>query len=127
MQKIMNKTKGQIEAEISNAITRYEREQLGRGPDETRTFILQNMLIIRLKGILTPAERNLAQTADGDKLIKEVRLKIIENSRALLETMICEITGCKLVKLFTDLNPALGERIFVFVLDKDLQNELGEI
>lgn len=122
----MNKTKGQIEAEISNAITRYEREQLGRGPDETRTFILQNMLIVHLKGILTPAEKTLAQSAEGEKLIREVRLKIIENSRSLLEAMLLEITGCKLKKLFTDLIPALGERIFVFVLEKDLQKLVQE-
>jgi len=28
------KTKGQIEAEISNAVLRFEKEHMGRGPDD---------------------------------------------------------------------------------------------
>ena len=122
----MDKPKGQIEAEISNAITKFEREQLGRGPDETKTFILQNMLIIHLKGVLTPAERTLAHSAEGEKLIREVRLKIIESSKDIIEKMIFKITGCKIVRLFTDLDPKMGERIFVLLLGKDLQKKIRE-
>ena len=56
-----NKTKGQIEADISAAITQFEKDHLGRGPKEARTFIIQDMVLIRLRGVLTPAEEKLAK------------------------------------------------------------------
>lgn len=52
--------KGQLEAEISTIITVFEREHLGRGPKEVRTWIIQDMILIRLRGVLTPAEEKLA-------------------------------------------------------------------
>ena len=38
------KTQGQLEAEIADAITRFEKEHMGRGPTETRAFLLQDMV-----------------------------------------------------------------------------------
>ena len=56
---MMNKTKGQLEADISALITKFEKEHLGRGPKEVRTFIIHDLILVRLKGILTPAEEKL--------------------------------------------------------------------
>ena len=58
---MLNKTKGQLEADISSSITSFEKEQLGRGPQEVRTFIIQDMILVRIKGVLTPAEKNWPQ------------------------------------------------------------------
>ena len=51
----INKTKGQVEAEISEAIIKFEKEYMGRGPDETKTYIIGDMILVRLRGVLTPA------------------------------------------------------------------------
>ena len=48
-------TIGQLESEISKAVTQFEREHLGRGPRETRTYIIQDIILVRLKGVLTPS------------------------------------------------------------------------
>ena len=66
------KTKGQIEALISQAAVKFEREYMGRGPSDARTHLIQDMVIVRLKGILTPAEQQLVK-AEGVELIKQVR------------------------------------------------------
>lgn len=79
---------------------------------------------MRLKGVLTPAEKNLAKTADGARLIKQVRLSLIENSRSLLEKIIADKTGATLKSLHTDISSQTGERVFVFVLDKDIEKEI---
>jgi uncharacterized protein YbcI len=114
------KTKGQIEAEISEALIKFEKEYMGRGPDETKTHIIDDMILIRLRRVLTPAEQQLANT-DGDikgrSLIKQVRQELLEKARPLLEAMVYDITGRKVVSLHTDISTVNGERIIVFVLD----------
>jgi len=119
-----NKTKGQLEAEISIALTQFEKDHLGRGPKEARTFIIQDMVLIRLKGVLTPAEEKLSQEDDGAQLIKQIRMRLVESSRLLLENIIYEKTGAKVISVHTDISTRSGERIFVLVLDMNLETEL---
>ncbi|MCK5033090.1 MAG: DUF2294 domain-containing protein [Calditrichia bacterium] len=120
----MTKTKGQIEAEISTAITKFEKEHLGRGPMEANTYILDDMILIRLKGILTPAEERLAAESDGAQLIKQIRRRLIESSRPLLENIVNDITGENIKSLHTDISSRTGERIFVLCLSENLQKKL---
>lgn len=119
----MVKTKGQLEAEISSAITKFEKEHLGRGPEEANTFIIKDMILIRLKGVLTPAEEKLAGDNEGAQLIKQIRRRLIESSRPLLEKIIENIIGLKITSLHTDISSRTGERIFVLCLNKDLESE----
>ncbi len=51
-----NLTKGQMEAKISEALIKFEKEFMGRGPRETVSYIIKDAIFIRLKGVLTPAE-----------------------------------------------------------------------
>ncbi len=116
--------KGQLEAEISASITRFEREHLGRGPKEVRTWIIQDMILIRLRGVLTPAEEKLASDPDGHHLVKEVRTRLIEGSRTILDEMIERLTGIKTVSLHSDISLRKGERIIVITLAEDLEAKL---
>ncbi|MDT3898206.1 Na-translocating system protein MpsC family protein, partial [Staphylococcus aureus] len=58
----MKRTKGEIEAEISKAITQWEKDFLGRGSLSVKSDILRDMVIISLQGILTPAEYRVCST-----------------------------------------------------------------
>ena len=120
------RTKGQLEAEISVAMTRFERDHLGRGPREARTFIIEDMVLIRLKGVLTPAEKKLVSDDAGAQLIKQVRMRLIESSRPLLEQLIQEKTGAKVTTVHTDISTCTGERVFVLGLDRNLEEELTQ-
>jgi len=70
---LTDKTKGQIEASITEALTKFEREYLGRGPREAQSFLLGDLVVVRLKGILSPAERQLSNEPDGVEMIKQMR------------------------------------------------------
>jgi len=111
-------TKGQIESKISDAIVKFEREYMGCGPMETRTFIIEDLIVVRLKGVLTPAEERLTKTKEGAELIKKTRALLIEEGKTLLSNMIYEITGIKVVSLHTDISTKTGERVIVFTLKK---------
>ena len=121
-----NRTKGQIESEISEAIIKFEKDYMGRGPLETKTFIIDDMVLVRLKGVLTKAEHQLAapgQVVSGRELIKQVRITLLEKGRPLLESAVESITGTKVKSLHTDISTVTGERIILFTLDKDLALE----
>ena len=120
----MNKTKGEIEAEISEAIVKFEVEYMGRGPKEVRAFILEDMILVRLKGLLTQAEQQLAKSTEGVDLIKQLRMTLIKNARPILFEVIGSITGIEPVALYTDIGAARNERIMVFTLASDLEKLL---
>jgi uncharacterized protein YbcI len=113
------RTRGQIEAEISDAIVRFEREYMGRGPEGARTYLVDDLVVVRLRGVLTPAERQLAKSDDaarGRSLIKQVRMELVEKGRPLLEALVQDITGQPVQSLHTDISTVTGERVFVFSL-----------
>ncbi len=114
--------KGQLEAKISEAMIKFEKEFMGRGPKETDTLIIKDAVLIRLKGVLTPAEEQLAKTSDGADLIKKTRVQLLEVARALLRNIILEITGCQIRSLHSDISTKTGERVIVFVLDQNLES-----
>ena len=116
------KTKGMVEAEICDAMIRFEKEYMGRGPIETRTYIIDDMIIVRLKGVLTKAEEQLTKSKEGLFLIKKVRVTLLEESRALLQDIITTITRSTIISMHTDISTTTGERVILFTLDKNLES-----
>ncbi|MBU4415531.1 MAG: DUF2294 domain-containing protein [Proteobacteria bacterium] len=115
-------TKGQIEAQIGEAIIKFEKEYMGRGPQETKAYIIKDMVFVRLKGVLTPAEEQLTKSAEGAELIKKTRMQLLEGARVLLENMVSKITGCQIKSLHTDISTKTGERVIIFTLEENLEN-----
>ena len=115
-------TKRETEREISQAMIRFEKEYMGRGPLEAKVFIIEDMVLVRLKGVLTPAELKLSDSENSERgrhLIKEVRQELIEKARPLLDSMILDICGIPVTSLHTDISSRTGERIIVFTLEEE--------
>ena len=81
-------TRGQVEAALAGALVQFEKDHLGKGPADTRVLIVENMILIRLRGTLTHVEGELAQTSEGQALIKQLRMQMLENSRTSLEEIV---------------------------------------
>ena len=105
---------------IRQAVIKFEQDFMGRGPTDVRAFILRDMVVVRLKGVLTQAERQLAKNTDGIEMVKRMRQNLIAQGRDNLCGEIAGITGAKVTGLFTDIDTQIGERIIVFTLDQDL-------
>jgi uncharacterized protein YbcI len=117
--KVNMKSKGELEAEISSAIIRFKKEYMGRGPLSVKTYLLDDMVLVRLHGVLTAAEQKLVQVEDrsrGRDLIKNTRLELIEHGRPLLEQVIHDILRVDVVSLHTDISTSTGESILLFTL-----------
>jgi uncharacterized protein YbcI len=116
---VFMKTSGEIEAEVSAGMNRFQQEYMGRGPKNINAHLLNDLLLVRLQGVLTVAEQHLAKSLPGEKgrdLLKEVRTHLIETARPAMEALIAGITGMKVLSLHHDISTLTGEEIVVFTL-----------
>lgn len=113
------KTQGEIEAAVSEGISRFELEFMGRGPKDVRAHLIGNLLVVRLQGVLTAAEQHLVMTLPSEKgrdLLKQVRTQLIETSRPVLEKLVLEVTGVPVRSLHHDISTITGEEVVLFTL-----------
>ena len=113
------KTQGEIESAISEGMGRFEHEYMGRGPKDVRAYLIDDLILVRLKGVLTAAEQHLVKTLEAGKgrdLLKQVRVHLIETARPTMEAMVQEITGVKVVSLHHDISTVTGEEVVLFTL-----------
>jgi uncharacterized protein YbcI len=113
------RTRGEMEAAVCEGISRFQQEYLGRGPKEIRTFLLGDLVVVRMQGVLTAAEQHLVTTLIPEKgrdLLKQVRTQLIELARPTLATMIREATGVPAISLHHDISTATGEEVILFTL-----------
>ena len=113
------RTQGEIEAAICEGISRFEQDYMGRGPKEIHTHLLGDLLVVRLKGVLTAAEQQLVKSLSVEKgrdLLKQVRTHLIETARSIMEAMVQEVTGVKVLTMHHDISTLTGEEVVLFTL-----------
>jgi len=120
----MASAKALLETKISDAFIKFQRGLIGRGPEEARTFILEDMVLIRLKGVLTVEETHLAKSEKGCKVVKEMRQILRETFCVESESLLSQVTGCNVISSHSDISTKTGERVEIFILDSNLEKKL---
>jgi uncharacterized protein YbcI len=137
------KSQGEIEAAVCDGISRFQQDFLGRGPRDIHAHLVGSLMIVRLQGVLTPAERQLlaprvgnghGSRGDGDgeapaaanavdhengngrHLLKQVRTHMVATGRPRLESIVEDAAGVKLVSVHHDISTVTGEEVLVFSL-----------
>jgi uncharacterized protein YbcI len=113
------KTQGEIERAICEGMVRFEQEYMGRGPKDIYAHLIDDLLVVRLHGVLTAAEKQLVKslsTEKGRDLLKQVRTQLIETARPVMEAMVQEITGVKVLSVHHDISTFTGEEVVLFTL-----------
>jgi uncharacterized protein YbcI len=114
------KTRGEIEAAVCQGMSRFQQEFMGRGPKDIHAHLIGDLVLVRLRGVLTNAEQHLVQTLPSEKgrdLLKQVRTQLIEQARPILVEMILKATDANVVSLHQDISTATGEEVVIFILD----------
>ena len=131
------KSQGEIEAAVCDGISRFQQEFIGRGPRDIHAHLVGSLLLVRLQGVLTPAERQLVaprsvgpdspvggnghgdwnDNGNGRALLKQVRSHMVAMGRPRLEEMVQGATGARLVSVHHDISTVTGEEVIVFSLD----------
>ena len=115
------KAQGELEAAICEGVSRFEQDYMGWGPKKIHTHLIGDFLVVRLQGVLTAAEQHLVKSLTAEKgrnLLKQVRTHLIETARPILEAMIQEVTGIKVLSLHHDISTVTGEEVVLFTLAK---------
>jgi uncharacterized protein YbcI len=113
------KTQGEIEAAVCGGVSRFQQEYMGRGPKDIRAHLIGDLVVVRLQGVLTAAEQQLANSlppGKGRDLLKQVRVQLVETARPLMDAMIQDATGVKVLSLHHDISTVTGEEVMVFTL-----------
>ncbi len=112
-------TQGEIEAAICKGLANFELEYMGRGPKDIRAFLLGDLIVVRLQGVLTAAEQHLVATSPTEKgrdLLKQVRTQLVETARPALEALVADITKLRVSSLHHDISTRTGEEVIIFTL-----------
>ena len=113
------KTHGEIEAAVCQGISRFQQDHMGRGPKYIHAHLIGDLLVVRLHGVLTAAEQQLVKSlpsVKGRDLLKQVRTHLIETARPVMETLIKEVTGARVLSLHHDISTTTGEEVVLFTL-----------
>ncbi len=113
------KTKGEIEAAIGEEISRFEQDYMGQGPKDILVHLIDDLLLIRLRGVLSAAEQQVVKTLpaeNGRDLLKRLRSQLIETTRPVMQAMVEKITGVTVVTMHHDISTEIGEEVILFTL-----------
>lgn len=134
------KSQGEIEAAVCDGITRFQQEFIGRGPRDISAHLVGSLVVVRLQGVLTPAERQLvgadgggatgaadeaavpsatpaaADSGNGRSLVKQIRSHVVSSGRPKLAEIVEGAVGVRLVSVHHDISTVTGEELLVFSL-----------
>ena len=120
------KTKGQVEAEISEVVTKFKREHVGKGPEEVKSYIIDDMVVIRLKGALTTYEQQLIDAPESIELIKQCRVCCLKNAQSILRDLLHNLLDVDITSFYVDVNPKIGEIFVVLSLSQNVESKFKE-
>jgi uncharacterized protein YbcI len=113
------RTRGEIEAAIREEISCFEQAYMGLGSKSIQVHMFDDLLLIRIRSVLAPAEQNLVKSLpseNGRDLLKRVRSHLIETTRPVMEAMVEKVTGVKVLSLHHDISTVSGEEVILFTL-----------
>jgi CheY-like chemotaxis protein len=117
-------TQAESQAAICDGIVRFQEEYLGQRSGQFHAQFVKDLLVVRIQGALTRAERQLGKSSSpemGRNLIKQVRKQLLETARPMLESLVHEVTGVRVTSMHHDISTVTGEEVVLFSLVKEPQ------
>ena len=113
------RTQGEIEAAVCEGVSSFEQNYMRREPKDIHAHLIGDLLVVRLHEVFTDAEKQLIKSLSPEKgrpLLKQVQSDLIETARPILESLIQNVTGVKVLSLHHDVSTATGEEVILFTL-----------
>lgn len=124
MKEVIEMTKGQIEAKISEGVSKFEVEFMGRGPQKIKTVLVGDLVIIRLMGFLSQAERQIVENNEGVELLKKMRTMLFEKNLSHFHNVINDILPFKILSTHSDVSTVTGEKMIIITFDGNIEETI---
>jgi len=100
---------------ISNAMVRVQKEYFGKGPTQAKSYMLDDFLLIIMRGGVTVAERTMLDS-DRENLVREFRQEFENEMTRRLTDMIEDLTGRRVLTYQSQIlfDPDIVLEIFFF-------------
>lgn len=115
----------ELEDKISKVVSKFENEIMGKNPEKIKTIINEDTIIVRQKGFLSASEIKLAESTNGNELIKNFRTMIFEHETVNFRKMIETVVPASIINLHSDIDTRTGEKIILISLDKTIEKSLS--
>ena len=120
MNREVDRLRNRLAEALGNVLSKRMKEQVGRGPEDMKVYLVDDMILVRFLKMLTPAEVQLAATPDGDRLVKEFRKTLLKTWEPELEGLVDQTLGARATRIYSDLDTTGGEMVLVIVLDRKI-------
>ena len=105
---------GDVRTAISDGLVALLKEYYGRGPERTRTYVSDDLVVCLLRGGFTRVEQTLLETGHGDDVIRQ-RMVFQDVMRDRFEEVVEHATGRKVIGFMSgnQQNPDMICEVFV--------------
>jgi uncharacterized protein YbcI len=110
----MDRPASRMAREIAQAASALQKQRTGYTPKSVAVVLSGDTLVITLHGALSPAEKNLAQTAGGAAQVQEFHRQLFANDSATLRQEIKRITGVDVSEAAAEVETTTGTVVQVF-------------
>jgi uncharacterized protein YbcI len=87
---------GDVQTQISNGLAALLREYYGRGPERTRTYVSDDLVVCLLRGGFTRVEQTLLESGYSGDVIRQ-RMVFQDVMRERFEAVVETATGRKVI------------------------------
>ena len=87
---------GDVRTAISDGLVALIKEYYGRGPDRTKTYVMDDLVVCLLRGGFTRVEQTLFQAGHADDVIRQ-RMAFQDVMRDRFEEVVETATGRKVI------------------------------
>lgn len=105
---------GSTAEQIAYVVCRFQQQSTGHAPQTVTVVLSDDTLVITLHEALSPAEKALANSAEGAARVQEFHRQLFANSSESLQTEINRITGRKIREATIETEPPSGAVVHAF-------------
>ncbi len=109
-----------IELDLINFISSFMKEKVGRGPRDVKVKMVDNTIVIFIIGILSPLEKNILQSPDGERIIMEGRRAYLNMSNPERIAAFEKIVNAKVVDHYEAFNFKKETSVALLVFDDNI-------
>lgn len=107
---------GQILADITEALVRFHRRFYGKGPQQAKSYSINDTVVCMLHGGFTPVERTLIDAGDSDA-VRSMRLSFQKAMEDEFRGTVERLTGRNVIAYMSQVNTNPDMAVELFVLE----------